>query len=338
VAAPPRCAVLGHPRGAELIIAIIILSVTGLTPLTGALALAVNGIGTLGKWGYEAVEAVPPGPIEAARRRRLDGAGAALGRVVAGAAGVPVVLALPVRDQRALVAVLGLIGVGGIGDMLTSYTQYREWSTVGMLLIVVIVVTDGDRRGEEGAHFGESWRVRVPVDAPTTVRIAAMRNGLQPTERRVADLIVQPTRSRSSRAAAGRPRSASLAHRSWACQSLGYRGYPPYASPGRRTRRPAAPRRRPRRRPLGELRALARAARSLTTAVSPDERRRRRRCRRRRPCRRLTPAGRREWPVGSRRGDLAMRLTAVGRPAEVIADAIAQQIAARRRPPTCASS
>ena len=126
----------------ELIIAIIILSVTGLTPLTGALALAVNGIGTLGKWGYEAVEGVPPGPIEAARA--AGGSTAQVLRWGVWPQAQPVFLSfwlyrfeINVRSS----AVLGLIGVGGIGDMLTSYTQYREWSTVGMLLIVVIVVT-----------------------------------------------------------------------------------------------------------------------------------------------------------------------------------------------------
>lgn len=126
----------------ELIIAIIILSVTGLTPLTGALALAVNGIGTLGKWGYEAVEAVQPGPIEAARA--AGGSTAQVLRWGVWPQAQPVFLSfwlyrfeINVRSS----AVLGLIGVGGIGDMLTSYTQYREWSTVGMLLIVVIVVT-----------------------------------------------------------------------------------------------------------------------------------------------------------------------------------------------------
>ncbi|GAA4196619.1 phosphonate ABC transporter, permease protein PhnE [Microbacterium oryzae] len=126
----------------EIIIAIVILSVTGLTPLTGALALAVNGIGTLGKWGYEAIEAAPRGAAEAARA-----AGGSTAQVVRW--GVwPEVSAdflsfwlyrfeINVRSS----AVLGLIGVGGIGDMLTSYTQYRDWSTVGVLLIVVVVVT-----------------------------------------------------------------------------------------------------------------------------------------------------------------------------------------------------
>lgn len=126
----------------EIIFAIIILSMTGLTPLTGALALAVNGVGTLGKWGYEAVEAVPQGPIEAARA--AGGSTLQVLRWGAWPQATPAFLSfwlyrfeINVRSS----AVLGLIGVGGIGDMLTTYTQYREWSTVGMLLIVVIGVT-----------------------------------------------------------------------------------------------------------------------------------------------------------------------------------------------------
>jgi phosphonate transport system permease protein len=38
-------------------------------------------------------------------------------------------------------AVLGLVGAGGIGSMLSNYTNYRQWDTVGMLLIVVVVIT-----------------------------------------------------------------------------------------------------------------------------------------------------------------------------------------------------
>ncbi len=126
----------------EIIFAIIILSMTGLTPLTGALALAINGVGTLGKWGYEAVESVPPGPVEAARA--AGGTTAQVLRWGVWPQATPVFLSFWLYRFEISVrasAVLGLIGVGGIGDMLTTYTQYREWSTVGMLLIVVIVVT-----------------------------------------------------------------------------------------------------------------------------------------------------------------------------------------------------
>ncbi|MEX8032407.1 phosphonate ABC transporter, permease protein PhnE [Microbacterium sp. 20-116] len=126
----------------ELVFAIIILSVTGLTPLTGALALAISGVGTLGKWGYEAVENVAPGPIEAARA--AGGSTAQVLRWGVWPQASPTFLSFWLYRFEINVrasAVLGLIGVGGIGDMLTSYTQYREWSTVGMLLIVVVIVT-----------------------------------------------------------------------------------------------------------------------------------------------------------------------------------------------------
>lgn len=126
----------------EIIIAIAILSVTGLTPLTGALALAVNSVGTLGKWGYEAIEGVDPGPLEAVRA-----AGGSTPEVIRWGVwpqATPEFISFWLYRFEINVrasAVLGLIGVGGIGDMLTSYTQYREWSTVGMLLLVVVAVT-----------------------------------------------------------------------------------------------------------------------------------------------------------------------------------------------------
>lgn len=126
----------------EIIIAIIILSVTGLTPLTGALALAVGGIGTLGKWGYEAIDGVPQGPIEAVRA--AGGSTVQVLRWGVWPSATPDFLSFWLYRFEINVrasAVLGLIGVGGIGDMLTSYTQYRQWPVVGMLLIVVVIVT-----------------------------------------------------------------------------------------------------------------------------------------------------------------------------------------------------
>lgn len=148
----------------EIIIAIVILSVTGLTPLTGALALAIGGIGTLGKWGYEAIEGVEGGAIEAARA--TGGNTAQVLRWGVWPQAAPEFYSFWLYRFEINVrasAVLGLIGVGGIGDMLTAYTQYREWSTVGMLLIVVVVVTVGidllsgsiRRRIMEGARVRE---------------------------------------------------------------------------------------------------------------------------------------------------------------------------------------
>ena len=173
----------------------------------------------------------------------------------------------------------------------------------------------------------------MPVDAPTTVRIAAMRNALQPTERRVADLIVAEPDAVVELTAQQLADRAGVARSSVvrACQSLGYRGYPQLrvalaaelgAQPERDVDHGDGP--------VGELRAaLARAAQSLTTAVSlmSDDDVAAAVADVAGAVRLLVVANGLSAPVAS---DLAMRLTAVGRPAEVIADAIAQQIAARQ--------
>lgn len=126
----------------EVVIAILILSVTGLTSYTGALAIAVGSMGTLGKWGYESMEAVQHGPIEAVRS-----AGGNLRQIVRWGIwpqAQPEVLAFWLYrfeiSVRASV-VLGLIGAGGIGKVLSDNVQFRIWDAVGMLVIVVIAVT-----------------------------------------------------------------------------------------------------------------------------------------------------------------------------------------------------
>lgn len=126
----------------EVVIAILILSVTGLTAWTGALALGIGSIGTLGKWGYEAFEAAEPGPLEAVRAS--GGSLLAVIRWGVWPQSAPEVLAFWLYRFEISVrasAILGLIGAGGIGKMLADNTQFRVWDAVGMLLIVVVVVT-----------------------------------------------------------------------------------------------------------------------------------------------------------------------------------------------------
>lgn len=126
----------------EVVIAVLILSVTGLTAFTGALAIGIGSIGTLGKWGYETMEGAEPGPIEAARA-----AGGSTVQVLRWGLwpGVqPEVLAFWLYRFEINVrasAILGLIGAGGIGKTLADNVQFRIWDSVGTLLIVVIVVT-----------------------------------------------------------------------------------------------------------------------------------------------------------------------------------------------------
>lgn len=169
--------------------------------------------------------------------------------------------------------------------------------------------------------------------APPTARIAAVRNTLQPAERRVADLIVESAdavvewtaQELADRASVGR---ATVVR---ACQSFGYRGYPQLrvalaaelgAGPGESVvdHGPTVLGRM-----RGEIDRLAASLPVLASLLDTDEIA---------EAVRLTASARRllvlatglSSPIAN---DLAMRLTAAGRSAEFISDAIAQQIAAR---------
>ncbi|MFC4947664.1 phosphonate ABC transporter, permease protein PhnE [Pseudonocardia sp. GCM10023141] len=126
----------------EVVIAVLILSVTGLTAFTGALAIGIGSIGTLGKWGYETMEGAEPGPIEAVRA--AGGSTTQMLRWGLWPSVQPEVLAFWLYRFEINVrasAILGLIGAGGIGKTLADNVQFRIWDSVGTLLIVVVVVT-----------------------------------------------------------------------------------------------------------------------------------------------------------------------------------------------------
>jgi RpiR family transcriptional regulator, carbohydrate utilization regulator len=178
------------------------------------------------------------------------------------------------------------------------------------------------------------------ADAPPTARIAAARNSLQPTERRVADLIVaEPevvveltAQQLAERAGVGR---SSVVR---ACQTFGYRGYPQLrvalaAELGRQSGdRPEEPADYGDgvlggiRAAIDRIAADLRTATSLLDDAAVDEavgvvagaRRL------------LVAANGLSAPVAT---DLAMRLTAAGRPAETVSDTIGQQISARHLAP-----
>lgn len=126
----------------EVVIAVLMLSVTGLTAYTGALAIALGSIGTLGKWGYESFESVDRGAIEAVTA--TGGSRVQIMRWGVWPNAKPDVLAFWLYRFEISVrasAILGLIGAGGIGKMLIDNIQFRIWDVVGVLMIVVVVVT-----------------------------------------------------------------------------------------------------------------------------------------------------------------------------------------------------
>jgi phosphonate transport system permease protein len=126
----------------ELVLAIVILSVTGLTPFTGALAIGIHSVGTLGKLSFEAIEGADPGPIEAGKA-----CGAGRSQVIRWSVWTqvqPEILSVWLYRFEVNVragAVLGLIGAGGVGQMLLENIRFRRWEVIGMLLIVVVMVT-----------------------------------------------------------------------------------------------------------------------------------------------------------------------------------------------------
>lgn len=126
----------------EVVIALLLLTVTGLTPLTGVLALGLAGIGTQAKWVYESVESVSDGAPEAVVA--AGGTTAQLTRWAVWPAIAPIVMSFALYRFEINIrvsAVLGLVGAGGIGSMLNNSVNFRQWDTVGMLLIVVIIAT-----------------------------------------------------------------------------------------------------------------------------------------------------------------------------------------------------
>ncbi|GAA1465811.1 ABC transporter permease [Microbacterium thalassium] len=127
----------------EIVLAIVlIMPIFGLGPLTGALALGVGSIGTLGKLTAEAIESIDPGPVEAAL---ASGAGASQRiRWAILPQALPEIVAFWLYRFEINIrasAVLGVIGAGGIGSLLSQLFNRREWAQIGVTLVVIIVVT-----------------------------------------------------------------------------------------------------------------------------------------------------------------------------------------------------
>jgi phosphonate transport system permease protein len=127
----------------EIVFFILLLPVTGLTPVTVALALGISSIGTLGKLAAEVIEGIDAGPVEAAaavgggRLQRIRWA--VIPQVI------PEVVALwlyrfeiNIRNS----AVAGAVGAGGIGTLLVRQIgQLRDWAAAGTALAVMVIIT-----------------------------------------------------------------------------------------------------------------------------------------------------------------------------------------------------
>ena len=127
----------------EIVFLILLLPVTGLSPVTVALALGISSIGTLGKLGAEVIEGIDGGPVEAAaavgggRLQRIRWS--VIPQVI------PEIVALwlyrfeiNIRNS----AVAGAVGAGGIGTLLVRQIgQVREWADAGTSLAIMVIIT-----------------------------------------------------------------------------------------------------------------------------------------------------------------------------------------------------
>ncbi len=125
----------------ELLLAMVLIPVTGLGPWTGVLAIGLHSIGTLGRLSSEVMEGIDPGPVEA-----IASSGASrLSQIRYGVLPqvMPTITAywlyrfeINIRAS----AVLGAVGVGGIGLELIQQLAFRNYARVGTVLFLTIAV------------------------------------------------------------------------------------------------------------------------------------------------------------------------------------------------------
>ena len=130
----------------ELLWAMLLVSAVGLGTFPGTLALILHTTGSMGKFFYEAIEAVDPGVIEA-----MEATGANRFKVIMFGI-MPTVLPIYMSvvllywefNNRAA-TILGLVGAGGIGLTMTHAIQdfeYDEAVTCIIAIVLILIIID----------------------------------------------------------------------------------------------------------------------------------------------------------------------------------------------------
>ncbi|SHI88245.1 phosphonate transport system permease protein [Roseomonas rosea] len=128
-------------RGIDALIwALIWVSVVGLGPFAGVLAILTSDIGTFGKLFSEA--------IEAADRKPVEGVTASGGGKLHGIRFGVLPAVLPVMAGHVLYmfesntrssTIIGIVGAGGIGLMLSEMIRTLEWNVVSFIVLLILV-------------------------------------------------------------------------------------------------------------------------------------------------------------------------------------------------------
>ncbi len=123
----------------EIILAVLLIPPLGLGPVTGAVALGLHSMGTLGKLTAEIIEGIDSGPVEAARATGANQVQTLRWGVLPQV--LPEIVAFWIYRFEINIrasAVLGVVGAGGVGQSLVNTVTFQHWDKAGMLLVVII--------------------------------------------------------------------------------------------------------------------------------------------------------------------------------------------------------
>ncbi len=121
-----------------LIIAVIAVAAVGIGPFAGVIALAIHGVGALGKLYSESIESIEHGPIEAIRSTGANEFQVVLYGVVPQVVPQFIAFTLYRWDINVRMAtVIGLVGGGGIGYQLVQYMNLSQWPQTGTAIWMI---------------------------------------------------------------------------------------------------------------------------------------------------------------------------------------------------------
>lgn len=122
----------------ELILAIVLVVITGLGEVAGAVALGIGGIGLLGKLVADSLEEVDAGPEHALRAAGAGRVQVFFGATVPAASRALVGHGLYLLDTSIRSAtLLGIVGAGGIGFYLLNAARVLEFGVVTTVLVLI---------------------------------------------------------------------------------------------------------------------------------------------------------------------------------------------------------
>ena len=132
--------VLDVVRGVDVLIwALIFVSVVGLGPFAGILAIALNDTGVLAKMYAEAIEGADKRPGEGVTA--AGGGAADVARLAIWPQVLPVFLSNSLYFFEAntrSATILGVVGAGGIGFFLADRIRLNAWSDVAFIILLIL--------------------------------------------------------------------------------------------------------------------------------------------------------------------------------------------------------